>query len=53
MHYTAMSAAYFVRGDVTELPPTFFTTNNLAILIAVKYLIIQHVYQVIAFELSK
>ena len=35
MHYTAMSAAYFVRGDVTELPPTFFTTNNLAILIAV------------------
>lgn len=35
MHYTAMSAAYFVRGDVASLPPSLFTTNGLAILIAI------------------
>ncbi len=33
-HYTAMSAAYFVRGEVAALPATVFTTNTLAILIA-------------------
>ncbi len=31
MHYTAMSAAYFVPGDVAAWPPTVFTTNTLAI----------------------
>jgi diguanylate cyclase (GGDEF)-like protein/PAS domain S-box-containing protein len=30
-----MSAAYFVRGDVSSLPATVFTTNTLALLIAV------------------
>ncbi len=35
MHYTAMSAAYFVRGDVASLPPSLFTTNSLAILVAI------------------
>lgn len=35
MHYTAMAAAYFVRGNVTALPPSLFTVNNLAILVAV------------------
>ena len=34
MHYTAMSAAYFVRGDVAELPPSVFTTSTLAITVA-------------------
>lgn len=34
MHYTAMSAAYFVRGDVSALPSSHFTPNTLAILIA-------------------
>lgn len=34
MHYTAMSAAYFVRGNVADLPPSLFTTQNLAILVA-------------------
>jgi len=34
MHYTAMSAAYFVRGEKAALPATVFTTNTLAILIA-------------------
>ena len=35
MHYTGMSAAYFVRGDVAALPPSVFTTNTLAIAIAI------------------
>jgi diguanylate cyclase (GGDEF)-like protein/PAS domain S-box-containing protein len=35
MHYTAMSAAYFVRGPVLiGLPPTDLTNNTLAILVA-------------------
>jgi diguanylate cyclase (GGDEF)-like protein/PAS domain S-box-containing protein len=34
MHYTAMSASYFVRGNAATLPYTGFTTNTLAILIA-------------------
>ncbi|MFZ2404435.1 MAG: EAL domain-containing protein, partial [Methylobacter sp.] len=34
MHYTAMSASYFVRGGVTALPSSGFTTNTLAVLIA-------------------
>lgn len=34
MHYTAMSASYFVRGDGTTLPSSGFTTNTLAVLIA-------------------
>lgn len=34
MHYTAMSASYFVRGDVAALPSSVFTTDTLAILIA-------------------
>jgi diguanylate cyclase (GGDEF)-like protein/PAS domain S-box-containing protein len=34
MHYTAMSAAYFVRGDVDALPTSLFTTNTLALMIA-------------------
>ncbi|NOU15583.1 MAG: EAL domain-containing protein [Methylococcaceae bacterium] len=35
MHYTAMSAAYFVRGPISiEIPPTDLTSNTLAILIA-------------------
>ncbi|MDO8312247.1 MAG: MHYT domain-containing protein, partial [Sideroxyarcus sp.] len=35
MHYTAMSAAYFVRGDAAVLPPSLFTTNALAVIIAI------------------
>jgi diguanylate cyclase (GGDEF)-like protein/PAS domain S-box-containing protein len=35
MHYTAMSASYFVRGDVGILPSTLFTTTGLATIIAV------------------
>ncbi len=31
MHYTAMTAAYFVRGDGDALPATVFTSNTLAI----------------------
>ncbi len=34
MHYTAMSASYFVRGDVAALPATVFTTTSLAITVA-------------------
>ncbi len=34
MHYTAMTAAYFVRGDGAALPATVFTTNTLAIAVA-------------------
>lgn len=34
MHYTGMTAAYFVRGDVAELPASVFTTNTLAITVA-------------------
>lgn len=34
MHYTAMSAAYFVQGDVAALPSSIFTTNTLAITVA-------------------
>ncbi|MEW6563848.1 MAG: MHYT domain-containing protein, partial [Pseudomonadota bacterium] len=34
MHYTAMSAAYFVRGNVDMLPPTAFTPNTLALLVS-------------------
>jgi PAS domain S-box-containing protein len=34
MHYTAMSSAYFVRGDVAALPSSFFTTRTLAIAVA-------------------
>jgi diguanylate cyclase (GGDEF)-like protein/PAS domain S-box-containing protein len=35
MHYTAMFAAYFVRGDAAALPSSVFTTNSLAILVAI------------------
>jgi len=35
MHYTAMSAAYFVRGDAAALPHAVFTTNILAVIIAI------------------
>jgi diguanylate cyclase (GGDEF)-like protein/PAS domain S-box-containing protein len=35
MHYTAMSSAYFVRGDAGALPPSLFTTNALSILVSV------------------
>lgn len=35
MHYTAMSAAYFVKGDIALLPPSVFTTNTLAVTVAV------------------
>ncbi len=35
MHYIAMTAAYFIRGDATALPLTLFSPNNLAILVAV------------------
>ena len=34
MHYTAQSAAYFVRDDMAELPSSAFTTNTLAIAVA-------------------
>jgi diguanylate cyclase (GGDEF)-like protein/PAS domain S-box-containing protein len=34
MHYTAMFAAYFVRGDVGAMPPSLFTTNEIASLVA-------------------
>jgi len=33
-HYTAMSAAYFVRGDAAKLPATGFTTDSLVLFIA-------------------
>jgi len=33
MHYTAMSAAYFVRGDASALAPSVFTSNTLAIFV--------------------
>ena len=35
MHYTGMSAAYFVKGDVAALPASVFTTNTLAITVAI------------------
>ncbi len=35
MHYTAMTATYFVWGDVGALPPTLFTTTVLAAAITV------------------
>ena len=34
MHYTGMAAAYFVRGDVSALPASVFTTTTLAITVA-------------------
>ncbi len=33
MHYTAMLDTYFVRDDMTALPETYLTVNNLALLI--------------------
>lgn len=33
MHYTAMSAAYFVRGDVGDLPESALSPNSLALII--------------------
>jgi PAS domain S-box-containing protein len=35
MHYTAMSAAYFVRDETAPLPASGFSTNTLAIIIAI------------------
>lgn len=35
MHYTAMSAAYFVRGDATDIPASAFSANYLATAVAV------------------
>lgn len=34
MHYTAMSASYFVRGDVSALPTSLFTTDTISLLVA-------------------
>ncbi len=34
MHYAGMASAYFVRGDVTELPSSAFTSSTLAIAVA-------------------
>lgn len=34
MHYTGMTAAYFVRGDVAELPASVFTPSALAVTVA-------------------
>jgi len=34
MHYTAMAAAYFVSGDASALPPSFFTPNSLAFMVS-------------------
>lgn len=34
MHYTGMTAAYFVRGDVATLPASAFTTTTLAVTVA-------------------
>ncbi|HEU0187872.1 MAG TPA: EAL domain-containing protein [Gallionellaceae bacterium] len=34
MHYTAMSAAYFVRGDVGDVPESALSPNNLALIIS-------------------
>ncbi len=33
MHYTAMLAAYFVRGNVADLPESALSSNNLAMVI--------------------
>lgn len=35
MHYTAMLAAYFVRGNVGDLPESALGSNNLALIITV------------------
>ncbi len=35
MHYTAMSAAYFVRGDAGELPESVLSSNSLALIITI------------------
>lgn len=40
MHYTAMSAAYFVRGDVSLLPSSFLTSTYLAVAIAIATVIL-------------
>lgn len=34
MHYTAMSAAYFVKAEAEPIPPSLLTNDTLAILIA-------------------
>jgi len=34
MHYTGMTAAYFVRGDVAALPSADITANTLAVIVA-------------------
>ncbi|MBI5659276.1 MAG: EAL domain-containing protein [Nitrosomonadales bacterium] len=34
MHYTAMSAAYFVRGDAADIPAPAFGANDLAVAVA-------------------
>lgn len=35
MHYTAMFAAYFVRDDAALVPPSTFSANTLAIIVAI------------------
>lgn len=40
MHYTAMYAAYFVKGDISVLPSSLFTTNTLASLISITTIIL-------------
>ena len=33
-HYTSMAAAYFVIGDASNLPPSFFAPNGLAFMVS-------------------
>lgn len=33
MHYTAMAATYFVKGDADKLPATVFTPDSLAVIV--------------------
>lgn len=40
MHYTAMAAAYFLIGDVTDVPPSAFSPQLLALLITVATLLL-------------
>lgn len=35
MHYTAMSAAYFIRGNSTSIPPSAFSPDYLAIIVII------------------
>lgn len=48
MHYTAMAATYFVKGDARALPATVFTPDSLAIIVALSTIFLAFIALVLA-----